>query len=283
MDKDERLATPVEQLENSIKSLFRQILHRLEEIARMLRHQHHEHGCNQAVSATLTFTTSKGDSMSDLNVNLNDSPGLAVYQEFDGAGGSGNKVAPTGAVAYASDNPAVATVDAVSGQLAYLSVGVANISASDGGNLPASGKLTVGPATIPPPGPAVSSTLTLVAGTGGVVVVPPGSNPAVIAATAAANAAAMAAQAAAAAAAAAQAMAASTAAIAAKAAAAGGSDAAQAKIAADAAAQAAVVANAVAAQTAATAKAAADTAAAVAAAAAAAAGKVAPAPRGAIQ
>jgi uncharacterized protein YjdB len=91
-------------------------------------------------------------------VNLNDKPGIAVYQEFDGPNGTGNKVVPTGIVAYASDNPSVATVDVTTGQLAYVGVGSAVISASDGGNLPASDVLTVAAAV------AVSSTLTLTPG-----------------------------------------------------------------------------------------------------------------------
>ena len=93
-----------------------------------------------------------------LTVHVNDKPGVAVYQEFDGPNGTGNKVPPTGTVAYASDNPAVATVDPTSGQLAYVGAGTANISASDGGNLPASDVLTVTAAA------AVSSTLTLTPG-----------------------------------------------------------------------------------------------------------------------
>lgn len=90
-------------------------------------------------------------------VHVNDKPGSYVYQEFDGLSGTGNKVPPTGTIAYASDNLGVATIDGASGQLAYVGPGTANISASDGGNLPASDTLTV-LATA-----AVSSTLTFVA------------------------------------------------------------------------------------------------------------------------
>ena len=93
-----------------------------------------------------------------LSVHVNDKPGTAKYQEFDAPNGQGNKVPPVGVVAYASDTPAVATVDASTGQLAYLSAGTATISASDGGNLPASDVLTVSAAA------PVSSTMTLVAG-----------------------------------------------------------------------------------------------------------------------
>jgi uncharacterized protein YjdB len=90
-----------------------------------------------------------------LIVHVNDKPGTAVYQEFDGPNGTGNKVPPTGVVAYASSDPTVATVDPVSGLLGYLKAGSTTISASDAGNLPASDTLTVLAA------PAVSSTLTL--------------------------------------------------------------------------------------------------------------------------
>ncbi len=90
-----------------------------------------------------------------LTVNLNDKPGVAVYQEFDGPNGTGNKVAPTGTVSYSSDNASVATVDASTGALAYVGVGSAVISASDSGRLLASDTLTVLAAV------AVSSTLTL--------------------------------------------------------------------------------------------------------------------------
>ena len=90
-----------------------------------------------------------------LTVHLNDKPGTAKYQEFDGLAGTGNKVPPTGAVVYASDTPAVATVDHNTGALVYLSAGTATISASDGGNLPASDVLTVVASV------AVSSTMTL--------------------------------------------------------------------------------------------------------------------------
>lgn len=105
---------------------------------------------NVAVSSKLTL----GGTTMPLTVKQTDAPGTAVYQEFDAQGG---KVSATGTVAYASDNSAVATVDASSGQLAYVGAGTANISASDGGNLPASDVLTVLAV-------AVSSTLTLNAG-----------------------------------------------------------------------------------------------------------------------
>jgi hypothetical protein len=91
-------------------------------------------------TATLTLSNSKGESIMDGIVHINDAPGLAVYQEFDA---QGKKVPPTGAVAYASDTPAVATVDPVTGQLAYLTAGTAIITASDAGSFAASATLTV--------------------------------------------------------------------------------------------------------------------------------------------
>lgn len=94
-----------------------------------------------------------------LTVHINDTPGSASFQEFSGAGGTGIVVPPVGAVTFASDNTAVATVDPTSGLLAYLSAGVANISGSDAGNsLTASDVLTVSAAT------AVSAVLTLTPG-----------------------------------------------------------------------------------------------------------------------
>ncbi len=92
------------------------------------------------------------------SAHVNDKPGSYKYQEFDGPNGQGNPVPPVGVVAYASDNPAVATIDASSGQLVYLSAGSTNISASDGGNLPATDVLTLSAAA------AVSSTLTFTPG-----------------------------------------------------------------------------------------------------------------------
>ena len=88
----------------------------------------------------------------------------ATFLEWSGPGGTGVQVPPTGAVAYSSDNTAVATVDANTGICTGVSAGTANISANDAGlpapGLPASDVLTV---TAAPPPTAVSSTLTLVA------------------------------------------------------------------------------------------------------------------------
>jgi hypothetical protein len=129
-----------------IKRLLERILHLLEPSP-------------VAVSSTLSFVLPQGGvTTMPLTVNLTDVPGVAVYAEFDV---NGNPVAATGTVAYSSDTPAVATVDPVSGQLAYIAAGTAVISASDSGNLPASDVLTVNGAVV---STAVSSTLTLIPG-----------------------------------------------------------------------------------------------------------------------
>lgn len=109
----------------------------------------------QPRSSTLTFVPPKGAAMPQ-TVHVNDVPGSYLYQEFSGPNGTGIPVPPTGSVQYASDTPAVATIDPNTGQLAYVSAGTATISASDGGNLPASDVLTVSAAA------AASSTLTFV-------------------------------------------------------------------------------------------------------------------------
>jgi len=143
------------EMREEFRQFKKQIAHELHEIERgiweLLRILRPHH----ARSATLKFITGNGATSMPLTVHVNDKPGKAVYQEFDAANGTGNKVPPTGTVAYASDNAAVATVDAATGQLAYVSAGTATISASDSGNLPASDVLTVIAST------AVSSTLTL--------------------------------------------------------------------------------------------------------------------------
>ena len=83
----------------------------------------------------------------------------AVFQEWDGPAGTGNKVPNAGPTAFTSDNPAVATVDAASGAVTAVGAGTANITGTDPVNsLTASDVLTV---TGPVAGPPVSATLTL--------------------------------------------------------------------------------------------------------------------------
>jgi len=110
-----------------------------------------------AVSATLVFQNSEGEPM-DLSAHVNDVPGIAIFQEFDGPGGTGNPVPAIGPVSFVSDTPAVATVDPATGQLTYISAGTAKITGTDAGNgLTASATLTLNASVAP----AQSATLTL--------------------------------------------------------------------------------------------------------------------------
>lgn len=89
--------------------------------------------------------SAKGELM-PASIALNGHGALFTFTEFDGPNGTGNKVPPIGVIAYASDNPAVATVDA-SGNVTAIGVGSALISGTDPGNgLTASDQLTVTPA-----------------------------------------------------------------------------------------------------------------------------------------
>lgn len=79
----------------------------------------------------------------------------SLFQEWTGPNGTGTVVPNAGAIAYSSDNPAVATVDATTGVATGVADGTANISGKDSvNNLTASDVLTV-------QSPAVSATLTL--------------------------------------------------------------------------------------------------------------------------
>ena len=109
----------------------------------------------KAQSATLTLN---GETM-PLTVHLNDAPGQAVFTEFDGLNGTGNKVPPIGPVTFTSSSPATAIVDPNTGSLTYVAAGTTIITGTDAGNsLTASDTLTV-TANV-----AVSATLTLVPG-----------------------------------------------------------------------------------------------------------------------
>lgn len=60
---------------------------------------------------------------------------------------------PVGPITYASDNPAVATIDPASGAITVVAAGVANISGTDAGNgVTASDSLTVLAAVVPQTG-----------------------------------------------------------------------------------------------------------------------------------
>jgi len=119
-----------------------------------------------AQSAVLQICV-KGENMgANLSVKLTDTPGVASLAEFSGLNGSGSQVQNVGPVSFKSDNPAVATVDPVTGQLAYVGGGVANISAVDSGNgLSDSAQLTVDSGTTGG-GTAQSAVLTLTPGSG---------------------------------------------------------------------------------------------------------------------
>jgi uncharacterized protein YjdB len=80
----------------------------------------------------------------DITVQLNDKPLKAALVEFDGVNGTGDVVPAIVAPTYSSSDPTVATVDAATGQLAYLKAGFTAISGTDPGNaMTASGTLTV--------------------------------------------------------------------------------------------------------------------------------------------
>jgi hypothetical protein len=99
-----------------------------------------------AVSSVLTFVDKeKGESFSmDITVHINDTPLAAFLAEFDGPNGTGNPVPGIGPTTYLSADPTVATVDPVTGQLAYLKAGSTLISGKNAGNgMNASGTLTI--------------------------------------------------------------------------------------------------------------------------------------------
>ena len=122
----------------------KEILRRLTFIEELLFLLLQERAPKRARSARLVFKDSKGNTMANITVHINDAPSTAVFTEFSGANGTGIAVPPVGAVAFVSDNPAVCTVDPASGLLGYVSAGTANITGTDAGNsLTASGAVTV--------------------------------------------------------------------------------------------------------------------------------------------
>lgn len=58
----------------------------------------------------------------------------AVWQEFSGPNGTGDKLPPAGAVTYTSSDPAVATVDPSSGLVTAVAIGTATITGTDAAN-----------------------------------------------------------------------------------------------------------------------------------------------------
>lgn len=87
----------------------------------------------------------------------------ANWQEWSGPNGTGTELPPAGPVAYASSNPAVATVDPNLGVVTGVAPGTASISGTDSTNsLTASDTVTVTAEE------AQSATLTLTANAGAV-------------------------------------------------------------------------------------------------------------------
>lgn len=138
------------------KHLLEKLIHEVEELEEEVEKLEDLLKPKKARSSTLSFKNSTGETTMPLTVHLNDAPVTALFEEFAGLNGTGQKVPPTGTVLYKSDNEAVATVDAATGALSYVAEGQANISADDSGNLPASDLIIVTAAV------AKSSTLTFV-------------------------------------------------------------------------------------------------------------------------
>lgn len=99
----------------------------------------------EAQSAALTILIDGRQSMPAVFTRGVNTSAVAAFQEFDGANGTGNPLPPVGAVTFASDNAAIATVDPSSGAITVGATdGTCNISASDAGNgLSASDTFTV--------------------------------------------------------------------------------------------------------------------------------------------
>ena len=137
--------------------------HTQQEILHVLRQIEHllQDALRRPRSSVLQIVTPDGGlQLMPATIQVGGKGAIAVYQEFDGPGGTGNKVKPVGTVNYSSDNPGVATVDA-SGNITAVAPGTANITGNDtGANLPASDVVTVTPAA---GGVPVSATLTITA------------------------------------------------------------------------------------------------------------------------
>lgn len=80
---------------------------------------------------------------------------VASLHEFTGPNGTGSEIPPVGAVQFTSSDPAVASVDATTGDVLALTAGTTVISGTDHGNgMGGSGTVTV---TVPPPPPGAQS------------------------------------------------------------------------------------------------------------------------------
>lgn len=130
--------------------LLRELIEKVEKI---------EHYLFRAKSATLTF---KGENTMPATIVVGGKGAQAVFTEFDGPNGTGNKVAPAGNVIFESDNTGAATVNPSSGAITAVGAGTANISGLDQGNqITAQDQVTVTAA--PPPPTAQSATLVIAA------------------------------------------------------------------------------------------------------------------------
>ena len=91
------------------------------------------------LSATLTIKQG-GKSVATLLVGKT---AQAMWQEFSGPNGTGDKLPPAGQVTFTSSDPAVATVDPNSGLITAVALGSVTISGVDAANsLTASDSLT---------------------------------------------------------------------------------------------------------------------------------------------
>lgn len=118
----------------------------LEEIVQILRPR---------LSATLTIHV-KGEHTMPATILVTKTAN-AMWQEWSGPNGTGDKLPPAGAVTFTTSDPAIATVDPNSGLITGVALGTATISGTDAANsLAASDTVTVTET-------AQSATLTIVA------------------------------------------------------------------------------------------------------------------------
>lgn len=114
--------------------LLHEILHEVRQIRAILH--------PRAVSATLHLNS---ENTMPLSVAIGGKFTAAppAFLEWDQPNGQGNQIAPVGPLTYASDNPAVGSVDA-NGNGLGVAVGTCNITTTDTGNgLSATDVLTV--------------------------------------------------------------------------------------------------------------------------------------------
>jgi hypothetical protein len=162
MGREERRDHELEEVEELSKNelhIQKEILHIVEKIWARL---------TAAQSATLTFVSEKGEPIMPARIVVGGAGAKALFTEFAGPTGTGAVVPPSGPISYASDNLAVATVDA-SGNVTAVganadgSDATANISGLDpasANKVTASDVITVGKAAA---AVAQSATLALTA------------------------------------------------------------------------------------------------------------------------